>query len=72
MSNNLYKLLDQAIELRKIAFYQSPHWDHDPTQEEKTAEDKLRRECYNNLKDLEETIYNIRDYLLNPFVEIGR
>ncbi len=69
MSNNINKLLDVAMELRKTAFYQSPHWSHSPTQKEKAYEDNLIQECNKNYHNLTEIANEIRDLLLNPFFD---
>lgn len=38
-------LLDKYFEYYGKSLYQPPHWDHEPTEEEHEAEEKIRIEC---------------------------
>ena len=51
---NFYRIAHEAIERLKESWYQSPHWDHEPTQEDKEAEEEYLREAEEAAEAVEE------------------
>lgn len=50
---NTFYMLHKAVELLKNTYYQSPHWDHEPSSLEKAKEREYFETCEDSAKEVE-------------------
>jgi hypothetical protein len=57
--SNCLLMLHEALALLPKREYQSPHWEREPTQEMRDAEEQYLEECYKVDKEIERLASNI-------------
>lgn len=50
---NTFYMLHKAVELLKDTYYQSPHWDHEPSKEELLQEQNYIKRMNDSVKEVE-------------------
>lgn len=60
----LLEMLCKIYELKKVCFYQSPHWDHQPTVKEIQDEKNYEKECQKKYYEFCVCVQGVKDYLM--------